>query len=184
VSERERECVCMCGGEGVTMSERKRYTHPEIHTYTHTHTHTLIHSHTYTHTHTHNGRSAENCRQAFEQLVAEMDRFQDAGTSECEMVKSARDRQARESRVDLVDLKFSKRFKDRNNEAQVRAGSLVRLVERLTYEKRPSVDFMKAFLLSYRSFTDSSYVLLSACLFFMRIGVLGCESSRIVCMCE
>jgi len=71
------------------------------------------------------------------------------------LVRAARQRRAAQSRLDLNDIKFSKRFKDRAGKAEVRAGSIEKLVERLSYAKHPNPEYVRTFLLSFRSFSDA-----------------------------
>ena len=72
----------------------------------------------------------------------------------------------------------------------VRAGTLERLVERLTFESFPDVEFLQAFLLTYRSFTSADvlmdllaqvrFLLMAAAACLVVVGVVGCCCCAVV----
>lgn len=66
-------------------------------------------------------------------------------------------RDYRYSRTDLEDIKFSSR--DSTQQPQIRAATIEKLVERLTYEKYPDPNMVTTFLLTYRSFMTPSELL-------------------------
>eukprot|EP01119_Soliformovum_irregulare_P004557 TRINITY_DN1560_c0_g1_i1.p1 TRINITY_DN1560_c0_g1~~TRINITY_DN1560_c0_g1_i1.p1 ORF type:complete len:1166 (+),score=383.87 TRINITY_DN1560_c0_g1_i1:136-3633(+) len=74
------------------------------------------------------------------------------------VIKEARQsKMFRYSRADAPDIKFSK--KDTNAQPQIRAATVERLVQRLTYEKYPDPNLVATFLLTYRSFTTPQHLM-------------------------